>query len=184
MTPSIVRIAKPFDAPEIWRLCLQMHRETGIFSLSPMKVTNLMSRALHPEEISPHDTGPRTQIVVIGPQGCLEAMVFVAIQSAWYSDDLHLNELMFYVDPECRVSRHAIACMEWLKGLADNLGIPLVAGVTSTTKTAAKIRLYDRRFPRVGALFFYPLSATTLELTKPKDVMNSPRDPRKLRRVA
>ena len=184
MTPSIVRIAKPWDAPEIWRLFLQMHRENGIFSLSPLKVTNLMSRALYPQDIPPDDTGPRAQIGIIGLSGRLEAVVLVSISSAWYSDDLHLTDHVFYVDPECRASNHANALIDWLKNLADSLGLPLVTGIFSTTRTAAKIRLFDRKFPRIGATYFYPLRATNLEATKPKSVMNGPKDPRKLKSLA
>jgi len=100
MTPSTVRIAKPWDAPEIWRLFLQLHRENGLFTVAPQKVTILMDRALHPEWIHPTDTGPRAQIGVIGNPGRLEAVVFVLISSFWYSNDLHLEELLVYVDTE------------------------------------------------------------------------------------
>ena len=184
MTPSIVRIAKPIDAPEIWRLFLQTHHENGMFQISPHKVTQLMDRALHPERIPPHDTGVRAQIGVIGPQGRLEAVVFILISSFWYSDDLHLEELLLYVDPECRASRHANALLQWMKDLADNLKIPLLTGIISTTRTEHKIRLYDRKLPRVGCFFFYPLDQAKIEMVRPKNIMNSPRDPRKLHKVA
>jgi hypothetical protein len=184
MTPSIVRIAKPYDAPEIWRLFLQAHHENGLFTIAPYKATHLMDRALHPERIQPYDTGVRAQIGVIGPLGRLEAVVFILISSFWYSDDLHLEELLVYVDPECRVSRHAQACLDWMKGLADSLQIPLLTGILSTEKTEAKIRLYDRKLPRVGAFYFYPLDVAKIELVRPQNVMNGPKDPRKLRRAA
>ena len=184
MTPSVVRIAKPLDAPEIWRLFLQTHHENGMFTIAPQKVTQLMDRALHPEMIPLYDTGPRAQIGVIGPPGRLEAVVFILISSFWYSDDLHLEELLVYVDPECRASRHAQACLEWMKSLADSLRIPLLTGVISTEKTAHKIRFYDRKLPRVGAFYFYPLDMAKFEMVRPQNVMNSPRDPRKLKRAA
>jgi hypothetical protein len=183
MTPSKVRIAKPYDAPEIWRLFLQTHRENGLFTLSPSKFTSLMDRALHPEGISSWDTNPRAQIGVVGPPGRLEAVVFLLIASFWYSEELHLEELLVYVDPECRNSNHAGACLDWMKALADQLKIPLVTGIISKERTAAKIRLYDRKLPRVGAFYFYPLDEN-LELTKPATIMNGPRDPRKLHKAA
>lgn len=184
MTPSIVRIAKPMDAPEIWRLFLQTHHENGLFTISPGKVTQLMDRALHPEMIHPHDTGPRAQIAVIGPTGRLEGVVFILISSFWYSDELHLEELLLYVDPECRASHHASALLTWMKDLADALKIPLLTGIISTKRTEHKIRFYDRKLPRAGAFYFYPLDDTKLELIRPQNVMNGPRDPRKFRRAA
>lgn len=142
-----------------------------------------MDRALHPERIHPYDTDPRAQIGVIGPPGRLEAVVFLLIASFWYSDDLHLEELLVYVDPECRNSGHANACLDWMKGLADALGIPLLTGIISKQRTAAKIRFYDRKLPRIGAFYFYP-EDPALELTKPASIMNGPRDPRKIKRAA
>lgn len=178
MTISSVRKATPFDAPEIWRLFLQTHRENGLFTIAPQKVTALMDRALHPERIHPHDTGPRAQIGVIGSQGRLEAVVFILISSFWYSEELHLEELLVYVDPEYRASNHANACVDWMKGLADALHIPLLTGIISKERTAAKIRLYDRKLPRIGAFYFYP-EDPALELTKPASIMNGPKDPRR-----
>jgi hypothetical protein len=169
MTPSTIRKATPFDAPEIWRLFLQTHRENGLFTIDPTKVTALLDRALHPERIPAWDTGPRAQIGVIGPQGRLEALVFILISSFWYSSELHLEELLVYVDPECRKSHHAKACIDWMKKLADELKIQLLTGIISKDRTAAKIRLYDRQLPRIGAFYLYP--RTDLELIKPESIM-------------
>ena len=169
---SAIRKATPFDAPEIWRLFLQVHRENGLFTIDPSKVTGLLDRALHPERIPAWDTGPRAQIGVIGPYGRLEALVFLLISSFWYSSELHLEELLVYVDPECRKSRHAIVCIDWMKKLADELKIPLLTGIISKDRTAAKIRLYDRQLPRIGAFYLYP--RTDIELIKPESVMGEP----------
>lgn len=174
-TPSVVRKAIPMDAPEIWRLFLQTHRENGLFTLAPHKVTGFMDRALHPELISKNDTNPRAQIGVVGAFGRLEAVVFVLLSSFWYSEDIHLEELLVYVDPECRSSNHARACVDWMKGLSDELKVPLLTGIISKHRTAAKIRLYDRLLPRIGAFYFYPLEEGS-ELTKPETAMGDPRD--------
>jgi hypothetical protein len=168
-TPSTIRKAIPQDAPEIWRMFLQLHRENGLFEIDPQKVTNFMDRAIHPERIPNWDTGPRAQIGVIGPPGKLEAVVFVLIAQFWYSSEYHLEELLVYVDPECRKSRHAIACVTWMKALSDQLQIPLLTGIISKDRTAAKIRLYDRMLPRIGAFYFYPKEDE--ELVKPESVM-------------
>lgn len=178
MIPSQVRKALPIDAPEIWRLFLQVHRENGLFKLSPSKVTTFMDRALHPELISPLDTGHRCQIGVIGQPGKLEGIAFVMLGTFWYSDEYHLEELLVYVDPECRQSGHAVALVQWMKGLSDTLQVPLLTGIISKERTTAKIRLYDRMLPRIGAFYFYPEDPAQ-ELTKPKTIMNGPRDGRK-----
>lgn len=156
-SPSVVRKAIAADIPEIWRLFLMGHRENGIFPLSPQKVDYFLNRAIYPDQVLSNDTGPRGQIAVIGSPGKLEAIVFVILGSYWYSEEIHLEELIVYVDPEFRVSRHAKACIQWMKDTADDLGIKLITGIMSTDRTQSKIKLYDMYLPRIGAFYCYPM---------------------------
>lgn len=154
--PSIVRVARPEDRQEIWRLFLQGHRENGKFTLAPEKVDFFLQRALNPELIPEWDTGPRGAIGVIGDIGKLEALVFVTLSTYWYSHDRHLEEFIVYVDPESRrPPGHARALIEWMKQQSDVTGLPLVTGVISTERTEAKVRLYRRMLPFVGAFYLY-----------------------------
>ncbi len=162
-SPSVVRRAIAADAPEIWRLFLMGHRENGIFKLAPDKVDYFLNRALHPDQIAATDGGPRGQIGVIGSPGKLEAIVFMILGSFWYSHDIHLEELLVYVDPEYRASNHAKACIEWMKSMADDLGVKLLTGIISKDRTASKIKLYDRYLPRIGAFYLYPIGDTDLK---------------------
>ena len=157
MTASIVRSALPEDKEEIWRLFLMAHRENGIFKLDPVKVEHLMNRAIYADNIPPWDSGPRGHIGVIGEHGKLEAIVFLLIGQFWYSSDMQLEELLVFVDPECRKSDHAKSIIDWMKKTANTLGIPLLTGIISKDRTAAKIRLYDRYLPRIGAFYLFPL---------------------------
>lgn len=157
-SPSVVRRATPEDHDDIWRLFLMAHEENGIFKLAPEKVEFFLQRALNPNLIPKHDTGPRGEIRVIGPVGKLEAICFVLIGSFWYSNDNHLEELIVYVDPERRHSLHAQAMITWMKKAADELDIPLFTGIMSTVRMEAKVRMYQRQLPKIGAFFFYPMS--------------------------
>lgn len=153
---SVVRVGRPEDHQEIWRLFLQGHRENGLFSLAPDKVQWFLTRALAPQVIPPGDTGPRGVIGVIGPVGgSLEGVVFVLISEFWYSSDKHIEELLVYVDPECRKSGHAKALVNWMKEQSDNSGLNLVTGIISNERTEAKCRLYQRMLPKVGEFFLY-----------------------------
>ncbi len=153
--PSIVRVARPEDRPEIWRLFLSGHRENGQFNLAPEKVDFFLSRALHPDMIAPWDAGPRGVIGVIGDVGRLEGLVMVFISTFWYSHDRHLEEHLVYVDPECRRSFHARALIRWMKEQSDITGLPLMTGVISNERTKAKTDLYGRMLPKVGEFFLY-----------------------------
>lgn len=158
--PSVVRVGKPEDRQEIWRLFLQGHRENGMFSLAPEKVDWFLNRALHPEMIPAWDTGSRGVVGVIGNVGTLEALVFVMIDTYWYSNDRHLGEYLVYVDPECRRSYHARALIDWMKAQSDATHLPLLTGIISNTRTEAKVRLYERMLPKAGAFFLYGLNKT------------------------
>lgn len=159
LAPSVVRLATPEDYQEIWRLFLQAHNENGIFPLAPEKVEFFIQRAIHMDAIHPFDQGPRGQIVVIGEVGALQAICFVIIGEFWYSSANHLEELLVYVDPEYRQSGHAKSLIEWMKRAADMLGIPVLSGIMSTERTEAKVRLYKRQMPCIGAFFLYPTPA-------------------------
>jgi GNAT superfamily N-acetyltransferase len=159
--PSIVRVARPADHTEIWRLFLQGHKENGKFAVAPEKVDWFLARALHPEQIPDWDTGPRPTVGVIGDVGDLEALVFVAIGTYWYSHDRHLEEFIVYVDPECRQSGHARALISWMKLQSDRSGLPLITGIMSNHRTEAKVRLYSRMLQPIGAFFTYGGKGTT-----------------------
>jgi len=152
--PSVVRLAKPADALEIWRLFLMAHNENSLFPLAPEKVQWLMSRAIVPESIPEGDMGPRGVIGVIGPEGAIEGLVFLLIGQMWYSHDRHLEEILVYTDPEHRKSGHAQALVQWMKDQVKLTGLPLLTGIMSNHRTEAKVRLYSRMLPKVGAFFF------------------------------
>lgn len=156
VSPSTVRIARPDDHQELWRMMLSAHTENGLFTLSPEKVEFLLQRSLNPQAIHPMDQGPRGTIGVIGTPKQLEAFCWVLIGQFWYSNDYHIEELIAYVDPEFRHSDHSKALIDWMKSLADEMKIPVLTGVMSNFRTEAKVRLYKRHLPPIGAFFLYP----------------------------
>lgn len=160
-SPSIVRLATPADGQEIWRLFLMAHNENSLFPLAPEKVQWLMNRALNPDLIPIEDMGPRGIIGVIGPVGALEALVFLLIGQFWYSNDRHLEELLVFTDPEHRKSHHAQAIIQWMKDQVEITGLPLMTGIMSNHRTEAKVRLYSRMLPKVGAFFFLSPKGST-----------------------
>lgn len=160
--PSVVRLALPDDAKEIWRLFLQGHKENGLFTLAPEKVTWFLSRALMPETIPIGDTGPRGVIGVIGPIGSLEGLVFLTIGQYWYSNDYHLEEYIIYTDPEHRRSYHVQALVQWMKDQVEIQQMPLMTGIISNYRTEAKCRLYRRMLPKIGEFFYLSPKGSSL----------------------
>lgn len=154
-SPSVVRVAGSNDGGEVFRLIMQGHRESGLFSFAPEKVGWFLTRTLNPETIPAGDTGPRGVIGVIGPAGALEGMCLLMIGEFWYSHEKHLEEYLVYVDPEYRHSNHAKSLVEWMKSQSTITGFPLLTGIISKERTEAKCRLYRRMLPKTGEFFFW-----------------------------
>ena len=153
--PSIVRIARPEDHQELWRLFLHGYRENALFPIEPTKVDWFINRAIHPELIPEWDSGIRGTIGVIGQVGALEALVFVVLGEYWYTRHKHIEEFIVFTDPEHRKgSHHASALHEWMKNQVETTNLPLVTGIMSNVRTEAKCRLYRTRFTKIGEFFY------------------------------
>lgn len=151
-SPSVVRIAGPDDYSEVWRLLRQSHTESGLFSFSVRKVSALLNTVIDPRGLKSDRAG--SLIGVIGPEHALEGLVLLVTGCFWYSEDQHLEEYMIYVDPPHRRSGHAKALVSWMKGRVEVTGLPLITGILSTHRTEAKVRLYERMLPKIGAFFY------------------------------
>jgi hypothetical protein len=155
ITTSPVRKARPEDRPEVLRICEQDHAENGQFSLSPPKLEATVSRILD---------GHGGIIGLIERGRGVEAIIKMQISQFWYTEDWCLEETLNYVRPEFRRSTNAKDMIAFAKRCSDELAIPLVIGVVSNERTAAKIALYERQLgPAVGGYFIYskrPLSRT------------------------
>lgn len=84
---------------------------------------------------------------IIGEPGQqIEGAVLLRMGTVWYSDDVSIEERAIYVHPDYRQAKggRAARLCEFSKGISDNLGLPLVIGVLSTQRTAAKVRMYSR----------------------------------------
>lgn len=94
-------------------------------------------------------------IGVIGTSDNIEGAIYLLIGEFWYSTDKHLEEFFNFVRPEHRKSKHAQGLIAFAKELSDD-SLPLLIGVISTERTAAKVRLYRRQLGEpIGAFFFY-----------------------------
>lgn len=146
MTEKRVRTADRSDEGEIMDMCRMLHEENGLFSLNERKVRDVLGIAFD------HRGGT---LGVIGSPGSIEAMIFMLIvQGMWYTDEWHLEELFSYVRPECRRSENAKLLIQFAKQSSIELGIPLVIGIISNTKTEQKVRLYQRQFSKPNGAFF------------------------------
>jgi GNAT superfamily N-acetyltransferase len=94
-------------------------------------------------------------IAVIGDIGEPVAYCLSVLDELWYTNSWQLLELSLFVHPDYRKSDRAKQLMNFMKQASEGLKLDLTIGVFSNARTEAKIRLYQRQFPQVGAYFCF-----------------------------
>jgi len=146
LTDYNVEIATPDDENLIVDMFRLMHEENGIFSLSEEKVRNIVRNAA---------SNKGGIIGLIKGEDSLEGMISLVIEQLWYSDEWFLSELFNFVHPDFRRSPRVKSLLSFAKKCSTELKLPLVIGVVSNQRTEAKVKLYERQFPKAGAFFMY-----------------------------
>lgn len=147
----MVRTGTPEDVDEVMRLIMECHHENGFVKANKAKMLDDAWAAL---------TCQGGIAGVIGGQGGtpMEGCVVLRVGKVDYSDDDVLNERLLFVGQPYRRERvgRAKLLAEFAKLAADVLDLPLLIGVLSHHRTAAKVRLYQRVFGEpAGAFFLY-----------------------------
>ena len=152
-TLSKTRIASPSDESELLRLVVLMHAESGWAPLDLDCVRETLAKAWERRG---------GIITVIGPPGSIRAMMYVWITRPWFSYSNHLEELFCWVHPEHRRSDYSKLLIEEAKKYSDQISaqsgqkVPLLMGVLTNKRMAAKVRLYRLFFGMpVGAFFMH-----------------------------
>jgi GNAT superfamily N-acetyltransferase len=165
-----VRCATADDETDLFILLLLLHRENGIFGLNEEKVIKGIRYAtgreggiifcIDEDQAQPHSSDNH-----------VVASLGMCVTTDWYSDDPYLLERWNYVHPEHRRSDYARKLLEqakwshhWFKQPERDapLNMPFQCGINSFDRTEAKVRLYARHMPCIGACFLYgapPLQA-------------------------
>jgi hypothetical protein len=148
---GVVRFAVDRDARQLLDLCRLMHAENGLFPLSEAKVEHELRSSIQ------QDGGV---IGVIGAPGSPVGAAWLIAGCDWYTETPSINDRMVYVHPDHREgTTHARDLLIWARSLSDQLG-PLLIGVLSCHRAAAKVRFYQRLFgPPRAFLFTYGLDA-------------------------
>lgn len=148
MDEVAVRIGVEVDFNSMMDLAIAATKENAVVPPDINKMANTIWGALI----------RKTGIVgVIGPVGGkLEGAVLLSMGEMWYSKEMILEEKAIFVDPEYRSAKggRARKLAEFAKMTATELEIPLAIGVLSSSRTEAKIRLYERVFGEPAGVYF------------------------------
>ena len=151
--PSIVTLARPGEEAKIFDFFVLAQLDNGFFPISSKKVIDVIMRACRNENAS---IG-----LIKDSKGNIEAASGITLECAWYSDVYFLSELLNFVHPEHRRSRHAHALLKFQKDtallLSKSLGynVPIIPGILTRKRLEPKMRLFQREFQQVGALFIF-----------------------------
>ncbi len=141
-----VRLATEDDLEDILAMGRELHQENGLMSLDEGKIRQVALNALR---------GMDGVIGVIG-KNPIEGMILLALRQFWYAKDgdMHIEEFFSHVRPQFRRSYNAQALIEFAKDTALRVGVPLLIGIVSNTRTEQKIRLYERRLGKPAGAYF------------------------------
>lgn len=143
-----IRIGTPEDLDEMMQIAMMACDENGFLDPNPGKLAAEIWPALH------QDHGI---VGIIGPKGgMIQGAVLLRIGDMWYSDTQVVEEKAIFIHPDYRSAKggRAKQLCEFSKKVADTLGIPLIIGVLSNSRTEAKVRMYERQFGKPSGAFF------------------------------
>ena len=160
--------AGPQDEEAIFACLSKLHAENGMWPMNPDKVRKEIAFATQ------GGAAPSIIGLIKGPKG-IEGIVWLLMSDDWYTDWVRFNERLLYVLPEHRRSTHAKRLVQFAKWCSDEVSaklpkepgqqdeIPLLIGINTFKALESKMRLYQRNFQQVGALFSYRLVPMDLE---------------------
>jgi hypothetical protein len=138
--------ARISDRDEIVEICKEEWEEHPQFSFSQERLERKIDVILQKGE----------GVIGIIRRSEIEAVMILQISQYWNSTDFCLEELLNFVRPQYRRSTNAKDMIQFAKRCSDELEIPLVIGVASNERTAAKVQLYERQLGKsCGGVFLY-----------------------------
>lgn len=146
--PTGLRMATVGDEDRIYDLFVTAHAENGYGDMDPIIVRAMIHRGCRGESI--------VIAIVDGPER-IEAVIALHPERRWYSTDARENwyntDLLIYVHPLHRRSRHAAKLFQFAKWWANESGMPTVLGVVPKDDLAEKEKLFSRYGTRIGGWY-------------------------------
>lgn len=156
-----VRLARPEEADDIFYFLIGLYEENALFPMDEYKGRQAIKDMLDRSSTHPGIIG-----VIDGPHGYEASVGMIIGEATWYTTSPSLEERWNFVHPDHRRSSHAKRLIQFSKSFSDPLGIPLIMGILSNERTEAKVRLYQRQLPMVGAFFMHGIERVVW--TKPE----------------
>ncbi len=92
--------------------------------------------------------------IIEGEMG-IEASIGIIVDRFDYSDDDHLSVKWLGVAPNYRTSNHGAKLLSFARWFQEGVGIPLFLELLTVRELQAKMHLYSRTLPQVGAQYSF-----------------------------
>lgn len=146
--PKGLRPASKGDEDRLFALFCVAHAENGYGDIDPVVVKATIARGC---------IGDRVIIALVEGPERIEAAIGLQPMRRWYSTDAPENyyseDLLIYVHPLHRRSRHAAKLLQFAQWWEQKTGIPVVLGVMPKDALEGKEKLFARYGRRVGGLY-------------------------------
>ena len=146
--PSGLRPAQPGDEARLYALFVTAHAENGHGDIDHEAVKSVIARICRGEN--------SIAGIVDGPDR-IEAAIALHPEKRWYSTDAPENwyhtDLLIYVHPLHRRSRHAVKLFQFAKWWEAETHMPVVLGLMPKDDLEEKDHLFARFGRRVGSLY-------------------------------
>lgn len=160
--------ATPADEDAIFEVLCQLHAENGMWPMNPVRVKASIQAATR------GGAEPAVIGLIKSSSGDIEGLVWLLLQDAWYSDWVSFCERLLFVKPEHRRTTHAKRLVQFAKWCSDAMSealpreegqqqeVPLIISIMTMKALEQKMRLYQRQFKQIGAMFMHRLVPETV----------------------
>jgi GNAT superfamily N-acetyltransferase len=146
--PKGLRIARPGDEDRLFALFMIAHAENGYGDVDHDHVKTVIAKAC---------VGDNCIIALAEGPERIEAAIGLHPARRWYSTtnpkNYYSEDLLIYVHPLHRRSRHAVKLLQFAQWWEQETKIPVVLGLMPKDDFEDKERLFERFGRRVGSLF-------------------------------
>lgn len=144
--PDGLRLAQPGDQKRLFDFCLTAYAENGFGGIDHGEVRRVIEAVVWRDNC--------VFGIIDGPEK-IEAGLGLLATKLWYGGegDWFWSELLLYVHPQHRRSRHAAKLLQFADWWSRHSAAPVSISLTPADRLVAKERLFSRYGKRVGATF-------------------------------
>lgn len=146
--PQGLRMAVAGDEGRLFTLFCMAHAENGYGDLDPVPVKAAIERGCR---------GDGCVIAVVDGPERIEAAVGLHPEKRWYStnapENYYHSDLLVYVHPLHRKSRHAMKLLRFAQWWEQETGLPVMLGLMPKDDFKSKERLFEGFGRRVASVF-------------------------------